>query len=169
MDTNYARAYAALAMIYWRSADFALQWRLTSDLDPMDRYRARGYLEIAMKDRTSIAHQVTSLMLLHRREHEEAIAEAERAVAIDPGEPGCLRTLASVLVFGGRPEDGVEILKKVMKVDPRNLAEPLYLLGLASFSIGQLQEAATLIDRALRHNPERRRMAGVLAATYARN
>jgi TolB-like protein/Flp pilus assembly protein TadD len=167
LDPNYGRAYAALAMIYWRSADLGMQWTLKSGLWSMDRFRAREYLEMAFKNPTSIAHQVASLMALRRREHEKAIAEAEHAMAIDPNEPGCHRTMASALIFGGRPEEAIDRLKKVMVLDPRNLAGPLYLLGLAYFSMGQLEEAATFIDRALRHNPERRRMAGVLAATYA--
>jgi TolB-like protein/class 3 adenylate cyclase len=166
LDPNYGRAYAALAMISWRSADLGMQWTLKSNLWWMDRLRARKYLEMAMKDPTSIAHQVASLMALRRREHEKAIAEAERAIAIDPSDPGCHRTLASAFIFGGRSEEAIDTLKKVMVLDPRNLAGPLYFLGLAHFTMGELEEAATLIDRALRHNPERRRMAGVLAAAY---
>jgi TolB-like protein/Flp pilus assembly protein TadD len=166
LDPNYGRAYAALAMIYWRSADLGMQWTLKSGLWMMDRFRARKYLEMAMTDPTSIAHQVASLMALRRREHEKAIAEAKRAIAIDPSEPGCQRTLASAFIFGGRPEEAIDTLKKVMVLDPRNLAGPLYLLGLAYFAMGDLDQAATLMDRALRHNPERRRMAGVLAAAY---
>jgi TolB-like protein/Flp pilus assembly protein TadD len=166
LDSNYGRAYAALAMIYWRSADLGMQWTLKSGLWSMDRFRARGYLEMAFKNPTSIAHQVASLMALRRREHEKAIAEAQRAIAIDPNEPGCHRTMASALIFGSRPEEAIDRLNKVMVLDPRNLAGPLYLLGLAYFAMGQLEEAATSIDRAFKHNPERRMMAGVLAAAY---
>ncbi|UCB49258.1 MAG: guanylyl cyclase, partial [Deltaproteobacteria bacterium] len=139
LDPNYGRAYAALAMFYWRSRDLGMQWTLKSGLSFTDRFRVRGYLEMAMKNPTSIAHQVASLMALHRREHEKAITEAERAIAIDSNEPGCHRALASALIFGGRPEEAVDTLKKVMVLDPRNLAGPLYLLGLAYFAMGDLE------------------------------
>jgi len=168
LDPNYGRAYAALAMTYWKGTDLGLMWWWKMGLSfTVARFRARDYLEMAMKNPTSIAHQVASLMALHRRQHEEAIAVAERAIALDPNDPGCHRTMASALIFGGRAEEAVGILKKVMLLDPRNLAAPLYLLGVAYFAMGQLEEAATFIDRALRHNPERRRMAGFLAAVYA--
>ena len=54
--------------------------------------------------------------------------------------------MGKVLIFDGRPEEGVEFIKKAMRLDPLYPAEPLCYLGLAHFCMGQLEEAVSLID-----------------------
>jgi hypothetical protein len=75
--------------------------------------------------------------------------------------------MAKALIFAGRPEEALDAIERAMRLDPHNIAYPLYLRGLSQFSMGQLEEAVTSIDRALTHNPEFSRAAGVLAAAYA--
>jgi tetratricopeptide (TPR) repeat protein len=54
-----------------------------------------------------------------------------------------------------------------MRLDPHNPARYLFLIGLAHFGMGQLEEAVTLIERALKHNPEAHAWGVPLAAAYA--
>jgi len=75
--------------------------------------------------------------------------------------------MASVLIFAGRPEEATDFIKRAMRLDPHRPGMYLFILGLANFTMGQLEEAVTLIERSLTHNPEISRRAGVLAAAYA--
>jgi TolB-like protein len=67
----------------------------------------------------------------------------------------------------GRPEEAVEFAKTAMRLDPHYAAPNLFLLGLAHFSMGKLEEAVTLFERALAHNPDLRGLSAPLAAAYA--
>jgi tetratricopeptide (TPR) repeat protein len=129
--------------------------------------RAREYLQMAMKNPTSIAHTLSSEMNLTQRMYEEAIAEAQRAIELDPNDSDSYLTMGKVLIFARRQEEALDFVKKAMRLDPHNIAYSLYLRGLAHFAMGQLYESVTSIERALTHNPEISRGAGVLAAACA--
>lgn len=168
LDSNYRRAYAALARTYWSGSYFLGRFHRTTHISWREaRMRAREYLKKAMKTPTSIAHTLSSEMNLAQRMYEEAIAEAQRAIELDPNDSDSHLTMGKVLIFAHRQEEALDFVKKAMRLDPHNIAYPLYLRGLAHFAMGQLDEGVTLIERALTHNPEISRGAVVLAAAYA--
>jgi len=167
LDPVYWRAYAGLAVLYWKSSQLGELYR-GLDVSYLEaRLRPRQYLEMAMKDPTSLAHLVASEMNLLRRQYEEAIAEAKQAIALDPNDPSCHESFGWTLIMAGRPEEAVDFVKKSMRLDPHNPARYLYLLGLAHFAMGQLEEAVTSIEKACRLNPDRLGMEATLAAAYA--
>ena len=167
LDPDYGRAYAALARTYWSGSQ--LEYGMTTMHVSWQeaRIRAREYLQMAMKNPTSVAHTVASEMNLTQRLHQEAIAQAQQAITLDSNDPYNHRTMASVLIFAGRPEEATDFIKRAMRLDPHRPGMYLFILGLANFTMGQLEEAVTLIERSLTHNPEISRRAGVLAAAYA--
>jgi TolB-like protein/thioredoxin-like negative regulator of GroEL len=167
LDKNYGRAYAALALTYWNSSIFGWSKSLGVESSSPARILAREYVEIALKHPTSIAHRVASDMSLHRRNYGEALAEAKRAIAYDPNDAESHVMMGRVLICIGRPEEAIDFLEKAMLLDPRNLAGPLGIIGLARFCTGELQEAVIQTERALKHNPDRTGFASILAVAYA--
>ena len=118
------------------------------------RLRFREYTQMAMKKPTSRAYEASSLLYLSRRQHKEAISELERGLALDPNSPGCHFNLGRALYFTGRPKEGIEYLNKRMRLDPRNNFVYLVALSWAHFCMGEIAEAATFMEQALRLNPE---------------
>ncbi len=168
LDPNYGRAYAALALTYWMGTGQGEEWRTRAGIYlETHRLWARHYLLMAMKKPTSVAHQVASLFALYRRLHESAIAEAEKALALEPNDITSHLAMGRALIYAGRPQEATNFIKKAMLLDPHNIALPLYYLGLAHFCMGKLDEAVSLNERALTHNPELMGPAIVLAAIYA--
>jgi adenylate cyclase len=168
LDPNYGRAYAALALTYWMGSGKGEEWRIRAGIyQETHRLWARHYLQIAMKNPTSISHQVASLFALYRRQHERAIAEAEKAIALEPNDHTGHLAMGRALIYAGRPQEATEFIKKVTLLDPNNIALPLFYLGLINFCMGKLDDAASLNERALSHNSELMGPAIVLAATYA--
>jgi len=168
LDPNYGQAHAALAQTYWRGLELGWRWQMGLGVGWSEgRVLARQYLQTAMKYPTSLAHQVASAMDLYRRNYDEAIYQAKQAIALDPNDHRVYWIMAWTLIYAGSPEDAVEFAKTAMRLDPHYAAPNLFLLGLAHFSMGKLEEAVTLFERALTHNPELRGLSAPLAAAYA--
>jgi len=167
LDPNYGRAHAALAGAYWLSYRRGWSWKMDWPYEVKSRVPllAHEHLEKALKSPTSLAHQVASWMLVHEPLHDEAIAEAERAIALNPNDVDNLFAMARALIFGGRAEEGADYVKKALRLDPHYPTEYLSFLGLAQFCMGQLEEAAITLERARKRNPELE--AYPLVVTYA--
>jgi hypothetical protein len=71
------------------------------------------------------------------------------------------------MIMGGRPEVAVDFIKRAIRLDPHNPGRYWFLLGLAHFGMGQLEETVTFIERALILHPEANKWAGPLTAAYA--
>jgi TolB-like protein/Flp pilus assembly protein TadD len=168
LDPNYWRAYAVLASIYWESFQSGHRWALPLGLDWRGAFRqANKYLEIALNNPTPLAHGVATEWYIQRGEHENAIAEAERAIALDSNDPDSHMAMATALILFGSPEEAVSSIKKAMRLDPHYRENYMYRLGMAYFFMGQTEEAVTLCERALKHNPEGHGPLWILIAAYA--
>jgi TolB-like protein len=81
LDPNYGRAHAALAEVYFGS--WNNEWVRSLGISFDEAWeKAKGHLEEAMKDPTPLAHRVASRILTSEKRWDEAIAEAERAIAL---------------------------------------------------------------------------------------
>jgi tetratricopeptide (TPR) repeat protein len=99
-------------------------------------------------------------------EHEEAIAKAQQAVALDPNDANSYLAMAYALIYAGRPEEALDFVEKAMRLDPHYPAYYLFVLGLGHFSMEQFKEAANSFERALRRNPQNYMPLIHLAAAY---
>jgi adenylate cyclase len=119
-----------------------------------------------MKQPSSLAHHLNSQFYLWQRQHEEAVSELERALALDPNDPNGLALMARALSFIGKPEEAVDFANRAMRLDPQNPAHYLWNIGISQFCMGRFEEAATFVEKALKLNPEWVSPAALLAATY---
>ena len=165
-DPNYGRAYAALALTYWSGSNVGIVRKGLGVPYGEARLSARKYLKEAMKSPSSIARQVNSQFYLYQRRHEEAVSELQQAIGLDPNDPVCNASMGRALLYDGKPKEAVDFLNRAMRLDPHNPARYLGLLGGAHFCMGNLEEAATLVEKSIRLNPEISGMAGWLLATY---
>jgi len=130
------------------------------------RLRAGQYLRMAMKNPTATAHHVNGLMYWLRRQHEEAVSELERALVLDPNDPSIYQDMGMVLNFGGKPKEAIDFINRGMRLDPHNPARYLTSLGVSQFCMGNLEEAANLIEKGRRINPESTGTFSFLAVIY---
>jgi tetratricopeptide (TPR) repeat protein len=166
LDPNYGRAYAALALTYWQS--WKRLWHIKIGLFQWHdaRFEAEKFLKKAMKNPTPLAHQVNSMVFLHFQRHEEAIAEAEQAIAMDPNDADSYIALAGALSLSGRPEEALQLVQRAMRLNPHYPSFYLYELGLAQFSMEQFDKAVVSLERATALNPDDRWSFRLLLATY---
>jgi TolB-like protein/Flp pilus assembly protein TadD len=166
LDPNYKRAYAALAGVYYTATWWPALLKGLGVSWHEARVRTIQYLQQAADDPTT--YSIKAGMYLFRRQHQEAISELERGLALDPNDPTFYSTMGFALTMAGRPAEAIDFLKRGMRLDPHNPSRYLSLLGRAHFCMGELSEAAALSEKALRLNPEHMPSeAGTLAAYYA--
>jgi TolB-like protein/class 3 adenylate cyclase/Flp pilus assembly protein TadD len=166
LDPKYGRAYAALAATYWEA--YRRYWDLALGFSrPREaRLQAEQFLAMAMRDPTPLAHQVASGMLLHTQQHDEAIAEAKRAIASDPNDADGYVALANALSFTGRASEALEQVERAIRLNPHYPPYYLYQLGLARFEMKRLDEAAASLERSLALNRYDHWSQRLLLATY---
>jgi tetratricopeptide (TPR) repeat protein len=70
------------------------------------------------------------------------------------------------LSMASRPKEAIDYVNRGMRLDPQNPSAYLALLGMAHFCMGEVAEAASLTEEALRLNPENMGMGFQLAAFY---
>jgi adenylate cyclase len=164
IDPNYGRAWAALAAIHWEI--YTRYWGPAMGLSRHTQYEAEQYLAKAMREPTPLAHQVASAMLAHAQQHDEAIAEAQRAVASDPNDADGYAALAGALSFAGRPAEALDAAERAMRLNPHYPASYAYQRGLALFGLNRLDEAAKALERAIEINPDDYWSQRLLLAVY---
>jgi tetratricopeptide (TPR) repeat protein len=157
-------------MLYFDAASQGPQLRQAFKISYDEvRLLGRKYLKEAMKDPNSIAYHVAGLMDLFLRQHDEAISQLEKALALDPNDSTCHGAMSWALSMAGRPAEGLEYAKSGMRLDPLNPARHLVRIGLAHFCMGEWQEAITATERALKLNPDLQFLGILLASAYGQS
>lgn len=75
---------------------------------------------VALDDSSSAAHYHLCFAYMHHRRLAEAIAEGERAVDLNPIDPGAYDRLGATLVIAGRPQEAAACLETSLSLNPRN-------------------------------------------------
>ena len=151
LDPEYATAYAWLGYTYL--VDRVWQW--SQDPQALERAFELEQKALALDDSLPLAHVVLGNVYLWKdRQYDQAIAEAERAIALDPNDADNYVTLGNMLTAAGRLEEAIESVKKALRLNPHYPgAWPLFSLGLAYRLTGQYEEAMATQKKALTRNP----------------
>ena len=170
LDPEFARAYAALAVLYWKAIQLAAP-ELRQGLGLTNRaeknaVRTQPHLLVkkAMKKPTALAHGLMSQFYLFRYQHDQALAEIEQAVAMDPNDPELYAWMSHILWLMGKNNEAIESAKMGLRLDPNNPTTYLIQLAKAYLPDGNLEESMQVLERAKRLNPE---LSGSIAATQS--
>ncbi len=110
------------------------------------------------------------VFLWKNKQYEQAIAEAERAIALSPNFYSPYGVLGASLIFAGRPAEAIDKVEQALRLNPHN---PLYvgtyltILGAAYSLTGREEEAITALKRALSLFPDFLAPHQTLAVIYS--
>jgi tetratricopeptide (TPR) repeat protein len=88
-----------------------------------------------------------------KQQYDQAIAEGERAIALDPNNADSYAWQAEALSYAGRPEEALRMAEQAMRLNPHY--PPVYLLelGIAYNWTGRYAEAIAALKALLLRNP----------------
>ncbi len=168
IDANYAKAYAAIGHIYFKSWLWGWESYANTDFQSAPGL-AKDFLRKSLAvGSTAVAHQLSANIALYDRRFDEASQQALRAIELEPSDTNGLLTMAEILIYMGQQKTALPYVEKVSRLDPLNPAYVSFLLGLIAFGDEKFERASQFFEKALEQNPEDFAPAAPLTAAYAK-
>jgi adenylate cyclase len=162
LDPNYAHAHA------WKGCVLGQQWTYGWGADrdlTFEKVAAELEIALALDDNDSDVHRILAALNLNRDDHDKAIYHQERALALNPNYDLVVVQQGELLTWLGRPEEGIDWIKKAMRLNPYHPERFWSHLGRAYYCAEKYAEAGEAFSRITR--PDHAHHA-FLAATFAR-
>ena len=164
IEPDFLWAYANLGMTHWMDARFG--WS-ESPKNSLQKATEMALKAISLDDTFDVPHTLLAGIYAIRRQYENALAEAERAVALNPNGADAYSAYFGVLGCLGRWEESVVFGKKCIRLKPFPPALHLQWLGRAYFMTGQYDMAILTLKKAVSTNPHFLPAHAFLAACYS--
>jgi adenylate cyclase len=167
IDPGYARAAAMLCLTHYHAYFEPFDGDYLSPA-ALDRALELAQTAVRLDARLPQARAQLGFVLYLKRKHDAAIAEFERAFALNPNFIDHL--YASVLTGAGAPARAIEFLEASIRLDP--FAPPLVssgLMGLANYMLKRYPEAVRWFRECALHLPNMQLPHIWLASGYAQS
>jgi adenylate cyclase len=165
IDSRNVRALVILALRH-----LVLERNLQSDDPQTDRLKAGELISraLAVDSNNYLAHYARAFFLAEQRP-EEAIAEAERALALNPSFIPAYIPLWTANWTAGRFDKATEYAEAALRLGPHDTLAYVYLLEKADglFIKSRYEEAAEIFKRSIAANPEYAPSYVILTASLA--
>jgi adenylate cyclase len=163
IDQSFAAPHAGLALA--AITDYVNAWvpDPAQALDDAERWARRA---VELNDLEPVSHMALGNVLLWRRDHERALAECRRMIALDPNFAQGYSATGLALMYAGRASEALEPFAMAMRLDPHYPTMVLHFVAQAHFSLGQYEAAAQLLVDRIARNPGTDSSRMLLAACY---
>jgi len=161
LDPSYAHAHA------WKACVLGQMWvyNWCADRDTTFQQVATELeITLALDDNDSDVHRILAALNLNRDDHDKAAYHQERALALNPNYDLVVVQQGELLTWLGRPEEGIDWIKKAMRLNPYHPERFWSHLGRACYCAEKYAEAVEAFSRITR--PDHTHHAS-LAATFA--
>ena len=161
LDPNYGHAHAWKGCVLgqtwvhdWCADRDATMWQVFAELE----------VALGLDDNDADVHRILSALSLMRKDHDKAAYHQERALALNPNYDLVVVQQGELLTWLGRPEEGIDWIRKAMRLNPCHPERFWSHLGRACYCAEQYAEAAEAFSRITR--PDHTHHA-FLAASFA--
>jgi adenylate cyclase len=159
LDPKYAHAHA------WKACVLAQTWVNNWCEDRKNTWKQvvdEAQVALALDDNDSDVHRVCAAVNLAHDEHAKAQYHQERALGLNPNNDLILVQQGELLTWLGRPQDGMEWIRKAMRLNPYHPERFWNHLGRAHYTARQYSEAVAALSRVTR--PDKSHHAFLAAA-----
>jgi adenylate cyclase len=164
LDPQFALAYAGLGWTYFH--EWAKGWSQVSHA--LNKAYELAQTAKSINDSLPHAHYLLGFVYLWQRQHDNAIAELEKVITLDPNDADGHAGLGEILIWVGRQEEAVGLVQKAMRLNPHYPVWYLDILAWAYTLTGRYEEALEVLDRALIRDPDFPSTHIVLAIIYSK-
>ncbi len=167
LDPRYALAYSYAALA------IAHEVTVGTYANPREALKRGMKLvekAVALDDTLAHPHVILSkYYVILNKDHEKGIAEAERAVTLEPNSVDAYMQLGVNIAWAGRPSEAIPILQKAIRLSPIPPHLCLHALAMCILSTGQFEESIALFRRIVQKEPNQltSQLGLVLALTAA--
>jgi adenylate cyclase len=161
LDPNYAHAHAWKACVLGQT--WVYDW-CTDREATFQQLACELEIALALDDNDSDVHRILAALNLTRDDHDKAAYHQERALALNPNYDLVVVQQGELLTWLGRPEEGIDWIKRAMRLNPYHPERFWSHLGRACYCAEKYAEAAEAFTRITR--PDYTHHA-FLAATFA--
>ena len=161
LDPNYAHAHA------WKACVLGQMWvyNWCADRDTTFQQVARELeITLALDDNDGDVHRILAALNLNRDDHDKAAYHQQRALALNPNYDLVVVQQGELLTWLGQPVEGIDWIKKAMRLNPYHPERFWSHLGRACYCAEKYADAAEAFSRITR--PDHTHHA-FLAATFA--
>jgi tetratricopeptide (TPR) repeat protein len=120
-----------------------------------------------MDDSIAGAHVRLCNFYLDKGDNDKAIAEAERAVALNPGDWTTLNTYANSPRVAGGPDEAIPFYQKAIRLTPFGASALCRDFGFALYDTRRFEEAVSAFKKAIQLSPNDIFAHISLAITYS--
>ncbi|MBR1150779.1 adenylate/guanylate cyclase domain-containing protein [Bradyrhizobium sp. JYMT SZCCT0428] len=161
LDPNYAHAHAWKACVLGQT--WVYGWCADRDTT-FEQVAAELEVTLALDDNDSDVHRILAALNLNRNDHDKAAYHQERGLALNPNYDLVVVQQGELLTWLGRPEEGIDWIKKAMRLNPYHPERFWSHLGRACYCAEKYADAIEAFSRITR--PDYTHHA-FLAATFA--
>jgi adenylate cyclase len=138
LDPNYAHAHAWIACVSgqawlhgWCDDRGAFEQRIIDELQ----------IALALDDNDADVHRILAALKLNFNEHDKAAYHQDRALSLNPNSDLIVVQQGEVLTWLGRPEEGIEWIRRAMRLNPYHPERFWSHLGRAQYTARAYAEA----------------------------
>ncbi len=144
LDENYPAPYVLLAWTHWFEA--RLGWG-ESSAESLKQAYSTSQKALTMDDTIPLVHAIIGGIHLYQRQHELAIAEGARAVALGPNNADVHAMMGHILRFAGSFEEAIDMTKKAVRLHPNYPSFYLMELAMCHYYLGKYEEAVAFAEQ----------------------
>ena len=166
LDPNYAAAYAALAETYFTAT--SMGWT-ESPTEALSRAEEMANKALSLDESDVRARVILGRIHVFYHRYDQAQAEIDRAIAINPSDAHGLAGRGNIRMWLGQTDAAITDLELARRIDPELNAMDRFALSLAYYLKGRYDAAIAEAELNLRRTEGANFSRVLLAAAYAQH
>jgi TolB-like protein/class 3 adenylate cyclase len=144
LDPNYATAYAGLGWTYLET----VLWGWTgSPQKAVQQAYDLSQKALSLEPTDIYGRRLLATIYSLRRQHDLALIESERLIAINPNDAGSFAQQGIALTWLGRPDGAILALEQALRFDPDMKTDVFWHLGLAYYLKKRYADSIAVLER----------------------
>ena len=163
LDPDYPKGYTLLALTYLAEG---MRKRDQSTRKSVARAFQLAQKALELDNANIEARLILGRIYLMRNQDEMAVAELEKAKAINPNSTEVAHALGRHYLQTGKPQEAAELFEKAVRLDPVHAQKSYVNLGRTYRLLGRHEESISVFKKAIQNEPDHLNIRLELIVTY---